>query len=189
MMGGHAEDTRPALRRPPGAKGSTRSRRDLPALNRSCPARQSRSSRSRAAISPARRPRRARSSRMARSRNSIGRGTAAGISNCSSCSEDRCGGKLACRARRMLGMARSSPLGAAPRQARKRRNERVADAGALRPWPVRCAASPRMNSLTCWTDSPAQPEPPTPKQAATKRRTIGRWRARVASAAPSASRR
>jgi hypothetical protein len=52
------------------------------------------------------------------------------------CSEERCVGRLACRARRILGMARSSPLGATPRQARNRRNERVALAGAVRPCPL-----------------------------------------------------
>jgi hypothetical protein len=86
-------------------------------------------------------------------------------------------------------MTRVSPLGAATRRVGKRRKEHVALAGVARPCPVLCVASRRMNSVTCWVDKLVQVVPLAPEQAAMKRCVVGRWRKRVASAAPITSRR
>jgi SAM-dependent methyltransferase len=54
------------------------------------------------------------------------------------------------------------------------RRERVALAGAVRPCPLRCTASSRMNSVTRSTDKQLQSAVPDPEQVAIKRRTVGK---------------
>jgi hypothetical protein len=129
-------------------KGNALSRCDLRMRVRMTPACQSMSPISIAMISAQRNPNCTARSSIARSRHGALLVITASSKREMS-SVDRRRGKLACAASRVLGIARSRPLGTMPRQARNRRNDRTAVAGTPRLHPFFDAASSQMKPMIC----------------------------------------